>query len=252
MEKFRRWDLDIVPHRKPHQGRSWTCPRRCAPKPQFGNMQRMAVDDAFKEQEHPFRIAIVCAMWLTGFDVPSHLHAVPGQAAEGAHADAGHRPRQPRQRGQDQRASSWTIAASSSTCARALATFAGGGAGACAGGELDPARPAEELLDGSGRGHRAGAGLSRRGRVHRSTACIQSRRVSRATQPSWPARKRRTRTTRPASASRCCAARCSRSSRACINVRGVNTQRPDRDAIDVDLPQPAAGPGAGRHQRHHP
>ena len=25
---------------------------------------------AFKEEEHPFRIAIVCAMWLTGFDVP--------------------------------------------------------------------------------------------------------------------------------------------------------------------------------------
>ena len=33
-------------------------------------MQRMALDDAFKEEEHPFRIAIVCAMWLTGFDVP--------------------------------------------------------------------------------------------------------------------------------------------------------------------------------------
>jgi type I restriction enzyme R subunit len=26
---------------------------------------------AFKKEEHPFRIAIVCAMWLTGFDVPS-------------------------------------------------------------------------------------------------------------------------------------------------------------------------------------
>ncbi len=29
------------------------------------------MDKAFKEEEHPFRIAIVCAMWLTGFDVPS-------------------------------------------------------------------------------------------------------------------------------------------------------------------------------------
>ncbi|MEK7813170.1 MAG: hypothetical protein AAB296_05355, partial [Candidatus Desantisbacteria bacterium] len=29
------------------------------------------VDSAFKREEHPFRIAIVCAMWLTGFDVPS-------------------------------------------------------------------------------------------------------------------------------------------------------------------------------------
>ena len=29
------------------------------------------IDSAFKKEEHPFRIAIVCAMWLTGFDVPS-------------------------------------------------------------------------------------------------------------------------------------------------------------------------------------
>src|SRR5205085_1183011 len=28
-----------------------------------------SVDDAFKEPGHPFRVAIVCAMWLTGFDV---------------------------------------------------------------------------------------------------------------------------------------------------------------------------------------
>jgi type I restriction enzyme R subunit len=34
-------------------------------------MQRMELDEAFKEEDHPFRIAIVCAMWLTGFDVPS-------------------------------------------------------------------------------------------------------------------------------------------------------------------------------------
>ena len=31
--------------------------------------KRVAVDDAFKDPQHPFRIAIVCAMWLTGFDV---------------------------------------------------------------------------------------------------------------------------------------------------------------------------------------
>lgn len=29
------------------------------------------LDDDFKKPEHPFRLAIVCAMWLTGFDVPS-------------------------------------------------------------------------------------------------------------------------------------------------------------------------------------
>ena len=31
--------------------------------------QARASDDAFKKADHPFRIAIVCAMWLTGFDV---------------------------------------------------------------------------------------------------------------------------------------------------------------------------------------
>ena len=45
-------------------------PEALRQKPQFHNLQRLALDDAFKEPEHPFRIAIVCAMWLTGFDVP--------------------------------------------------------------------------------------------------------------------------------------------------------------------------------------
>ncbi len=33
-------------------------------------MRETRADDAFKAEAHPFRIAIVCAMWLTGFDVP--------------------------------------------------------------------------------------------------------------------------------------------------------------------------------------
>ena len=31
--------------------------------------ERVDVETAFKSPEHPFRVAIVCAMWLTGFDV---------------------------------------------------------------------------------------------------------------------------------------------------------------------------------------
>ena len=31
--------------------------------------QRVDVETAFKNPAHPFRVAIVCAMWLTGFDV---------------------------------------------------------------------------------------------------------------------------------------------------------------------------------------
>ena len=29
----------------------------------------LSVEDAFKDPQHPFRVAIICAMWLTGFDV---------------------------------------------------------------------------------------------------------------------------------------------------------------------------------------
>ena len=31
--------------------------------------QRVDVETAFKNPDHPFRVAIVCAMWMTGFDV---------------------------------------------------------------------------------------------------------------------------------------------------------------------------------------
>jgi len=57
---FRKWDFDIIPH-------------RALMKKGFeiGDGQRVDVETAFKTPEHPFRVAIVCAMWLTGFDVES-------------------------------------------------------------------------------------------------------------------------------------------------------------------------------------
>jgi len=60
VDKFRQWDLDIAPHRK-------------LLKDGFldENGKRISVEDAFKKETHPFRVAILCAMWLTGFDVPS-------------------------------------------------------------------------------------------------------------------------------------------------------------------------------------
>lgn len=70
VEKFRKWSLDITPHRKLIK-EGMDLPESMRKQPQFRNMQRMDLDAAFKEGEHPFRIAIVCAMWLTGFDVPS-------------------------------------------------------------------------------------------------------------------------------------------------------------------------------------
>jgi type I restriction enzyme R subunit len=55
---FQKWDFDIIPHR--------TVMKTGFETP---DGTRVTVEDAFKDPEHPFRIAIVCAMWLTGFDV---------------------------------------------------------------------------------------------------------------------------------------------------------------------------------------
>ena len=58
--KFANWDLDIKPHRKLIKDGFET-----------EDGKRLDVESAFKKEEHPFRVAIICAMWLTGFDVPS-------------------------------------------------------------------------------------------------------------------------------------------------------------------------------------
>ena len=51
IEKFEAWELDIEPHRL--------------------KMNTSDVEKNFKDEDHPFRFAIVCAMWITGFDVKS-------------------------------------------------------------------------------------------------------------------------------------------------------------------------------------
>ena len=55
---FKRWGFDIIPHRAVMK-QGFETP----------NGQRTVVETAFKNPQHPFRVAIVCAMWLTGFDV---------------------------------------------------------------------------------------------------------------------------------------------------------------------------------------
>ena len=60
VEKFRNWGLDIVPHREKMKKGYET-----------SDGKRLDMETAFKKPAHPFRVAIVCAMWLTGFDVPS-------------------------------------------------------------------------------------------------------------------------------------------------------------------------------------
>ena len=53
-----KWGFDIIPH-------------RALMKQGFDTAggQRVDVETAFKNPDHPFRVAIVCAMWMTGFDV---------------------------------------------------------------------------------------------------------------------------------------------------------------------------------------
>ena len=70
VDKFRKWNLDITPHRRLMK-EGIDLPESMRAKPEYRNMQTLALDDAFKAGEHPLRVAIVCAMWLTGFDVPS-------------------------------------------------------------------------------------------------------------------------------------------------------------------------------------
>jgi len=51
IEKFKAWDLDITVHRE--------------------KMNTRDLETEFKDEDNPFRLAIVCAMWITGFDVPT-------------------------------------------------------------------------------------------------------------------------------------------------------------------------------------
>ncbi len=53
-----KWGFDIIPHRALMKQGFETA-----------DGQRVDVETAFKNPAHPFRVAIVCAMWMTGFDV---------------------------------------------------------------------------------------------------------------------------------------------------------------------------------------
>ena len=55
---FAKWGFGIIPHRALMKQGFETA-----------DGQRVDVETAFKNPAHPFRVAIVCAMWLTGFDV---------------------------------------------------------------------------------------------------------------------------------------------------------------------------------------
>jgi len=146
VEKFRKWDLDITPHRKLIK-EGMELPESLRAKPEFRNKQRMDLDEAFKQEEHPFRVAIVCAMWLTGFDVPS-LSTLYLDKPLKAHTLMQAIARANRVHEGKNNGLIVDYCGILKNLRQALATFAGQtdeGHGV-KGGDLDPAKPEEELL----------------------------------------------------------------------------------------------------------
>ena len=229
VEKFRRWDIDIVPHRRLIK-EGMDLPAAMRGKPRFRNMQRMAVDDAFKEQEHPFRIAVVCAMWLTGFDVPS-LSTLYLDKPLKAHTLMQAIARANRVNEGKNNGLVVDYCGILKHLRRALATFAGAQPGGGGGREIDPARPDDELLADLAEAialvrtflEDGGAPLDdviRKLGFQRNAAIVACKEVANENDET---RKRFEVLCREVF----------KKFKACINVRGVNAHRADRDAIDV-------------------
>lgn len=136
--KFKNWDLDITPHRTLIKNGF-----------ELEDGKRIPIDIAFKDAEHPFRIAIVCAMWLTGFDVPSLANLYLDKPLK-AHTLMQAIARANRVHEGKNNGLVIDYCGILKNLRKALATFAGvsdtgDGDGGSAGD--DPAKPDEELLD---------------------------------------------------------------------------------------------------------
>jgi len=139
VEKFRKWGFDITPHR-----------RLIKHGFELSDGMRIDVDSAFKKEEHPFRIAIVCAMWLTGFDVPSLANLYLDKPLK-AHTLMQAIARANRVNGDKNNGLIIDYCGILKNLRKALATFTGtadtGRIGGLGPGELDPTRTKEELLE---------------------------------------------------------------------------------------------------------
>ena len=228
VERFDNWGLDITPHRRlVKEGIDLPPSLRC--RPRFRARQRMALDDAFKEEAHPFRVAIVCAMWLTGFDVPS-LAALYLDKPLKAHTLMQAIARANRVNEGKNNGLIVDYCGILKHLRSALATFAGTLPGA-AGGRLDPARPEAELLDDldsaialvrgflQGEGAPLDAVLSAEGFARNAAivACKEAANESDETRKRFEVMCREVFT----------------KFKACITVPGVAARRADRGAIDI-------------------
>jgi type I restriction enzyme R subunit len=136
VEKFKRWDLDITPHRRLMK-EGFT----------LEDGKRVNLETAFKQTEHPFRVAIVCAMWLTGFDVPSLATLYLDKPLK-AHTLMQAIARANRVAEGKNNGLIIDYCGILKNLRKALATFAGcGDSGHGDDGEKDPAKPNQALLD---------------------------------------------------------------------------------------------------------
>ncbi len=136
VDKFRKWNLDITPHRRLIKEGF---------KDEDG--KRIGLEEAFKKDEHPFRVAIVCAMWLTGFDVPT-LSTLYLDKPLKAHTLMQAIARANRVSEGKNNGLIVDYCGILKNLRKALADFGGAGDdGRDGGGPQDPTRPNEDLLD---------------------------------------------------------------------------------------------------------
>ncbi|MBI2959185.1 MAG: type I restriction endonuclease subunit R, partial [Betaproteobacteria bacterium] len=219
VKKFEAWDLDIAPHR-----------RLLKEGFALADGRRIELDEAFKRDEHPFRIAIVCAMWLTGFDVPSlsvlHLdkplkaHTLMQAIARANRVSEG-----------KNNGLIVDYCGVLRNLRAALATFAGGVGSEAKEGDADPARPSEDLLEDlaeaiamtrdflAAQGFRLDDIIDRSGFAR--NAAIDAGKE--AVNENDKSRKR----------FEILAREVFKKFRACLTVQGIDAQRAERDAIDI-------------------
>lgn len=139
VDKFRKWGFDIKPHRRLIKNGF-----------ELPDGTRIDVDSAFKREEHPFRIAIVCAMWLTGFDVPSLANLYLDKPLK-AHTLMQAIARANRVNRDKNNGLIIDYCGILKNLRKALATFVGTGdtgrPGGLSPGEMDPTRAKEELIE---------------------------------------------------------------------------------------------------------
>ena len=221
IEKFGRWGLDIIPHRR--------LIKEGMELPSSRDKQRMELDDAFKEPAHPFRIAIVCAMWLTGFDVPC-LSTLYLDKPLKAHTLMQAIARANRVNEGKNNGLIVDYCGILKHLRQALATFAGA-APSGEGHAVDPAKPEEDLLadlaeaialvcDFLAKGGSPLDDVIGKTGFERNAAIVSCKEVANENDE-----------TRQRFEVMCRAV--FRKFRACINAPGVNDHRTERDAIDI-------------------